>query len=274
MKIRARHLVGLSVLGGAFAAYRGAKQSTKQNRPFRQAWEKHLLTTIAELEAVAEAGGDLPLIYVALGDSAAQGLGATRREDGYVPRIAAGLEAVTGRKVALLNLSLSGATAASVLGTQLPQLEGLRLAGKPLVPDVVTLDIGGNDVGVSQLSEEEFGEQVRAIIDRLPRPAYVADIPTFRPLKSEKRASAMSALIEKAARAAGVGVIHLEALSNTLTTFEYMVHYHAGDMFHPNSPWYHRWSQLFIDAMSSDLGVPSVDMEEVAPWEPWSALDR
>ena len=267
MNKTARGLTGLGIGAGTLTIYRRAKAVAKQNTPFRRRWEENLLATTAQLEAVAQAGDELPLIYVALGDSAAQGLGAARFEEGYVPRVAAGLKAATGRDVALLNISLSGGTAASVLGTQLPQLEGMTIGGEPLVPDVVTLDIGANDVGVADLSVAEFGRRMDTIMGRISAPTFVADIPTFKPLKMELRASEMSAEIARAVREAGAGLIELQELSNTFTTWVYMSDYHAGDMFHPNMPWYHRWSQLFVDQICDRFGVARVDMRAVPVWK-------
>ncbi len=268
MDTRVRRLAGVGLGAGAVTLYRNAKAVAKQNSPFRRRWEEHLLATLDRLQEVAERGEELPLVYVALGDSAAQGLGAVTFEQGYVPRIAAALEMTTGREVALLNLSLSGGTSASVLATQLPQLRGINLAGRPLVPDIVTLDIGGNDVGVAELSVEEFGDRMERIVSQLPRPAFLANIPTFKPLRTEKRASAMSLQIERAARKHGAGLIRLEELSNTFGLWEYMSRYHAGDMFHPNSAWYERWAQLFMDEITQELDLPSISMLDVPAWRP------
>lgn len=268
MDTRVRRLAGVGLGAGAVTLYRNAKAVAKQNSPFRRRWEEHLLGTINRLQVMAERGEELPLVYVALGDSAAQGLGAAAFEQGYVPRIAAALEASTGRHVALLNLSLSGGTAASVLATQLPQLRGIRLAGEPLVPDVVTMDIGGNDVGVPQLSVDEFGHRIDRIVDQLPQPAFLANIPTFKPLRAEKRAAAMSIQIERAARTHGARLIRLEELSNTFGLWEYMAQYHAGDMFHPNSAWYERWAQLFMDEITQALGLTRVNVLDVPAWRP------
>ncbi|MGO1592254.1 MAG: SGNH/GDSL hydrolase family protein [Ancrocorticia sp.] len=262
MNRTARGITGLGIGAGTLTIYRRAKAVAKQNTPFRRRWEEHLLTTVEDLNRRAE----LPLIYVALGDSAAQGLGATRFEDGYVPRVASGLQAATGREVALLNLSLSGGTAASVLGTQIPQLEGLRIGGEPITPDVVTLDIGGNDVGVESLGVGEFGRRMDAIMGHLHGPTFVANIPTFRPLKTELRASQLSAQINRAAADAGAGLIDLEGLSNTLSMWTYMNEYHAGDMFHPNTPWYHRWSQMFMDEICGQFELARIDMNTVPVW--------
>ena len=49
------------------------------------------------------------LLYVALGDSAAQGIGASSPERGYVGLLAERLRETTGRPVELINISRSGA---------------------------------------------------------------------------------------------------------------------------------------------------------------------
>lgn len=79
------------------------------------------------------------LRYVALGDSAAQGIGASNPQHAYVSLIAARLQATTGRPVKIINISRSGARVDDVLRDQVPQLAGLH-------PDFITVDVGGNDV--------------------------------------------------------------------------------------------------------------------------------
>lgn len=269
MNKTARGLTGFGIGAGTLTLYRRAKAVAKQNSPFRRMWEEHLLATCSQLDALASRGEDLPLIYVALGDSAAQGLGANRFEEGYVPRVAAGLKAATGREVALLNISLSGGTAASVLGTQLPQLAGMEIGGKPVAPDLVTLDIGGNDVGVAGLGVGEFATRIDAILDQISAPTFVANIPTFRPLPTAERCAQMSAQIDRSAREHGAGLIELQQLSNTFGLWTYMNEYHAGDMFHPNTPWYHRWSQLFMNEICDRFGLDRVDMDKVPTYSPW-----
>ena len=88
-------MTGVGLGAGAVALYRGAKGVAKQNVPFRRQWEEHLLATVEALNDVADRGEELPLIYVALGDSAAQGLGSSNFEEGYVPRIASALQQVS-----------------------------------------------------------------------------------------------------------------------------------------------------------------------------------
>lgn len=245
-------------------AYRAVKSVAKQNSPLRRYWEHQLIHALDDLESRAPEN-ERPLIYVAFGDSAAQGLGADEVGEGYVPRIAMGLEHATGREVVLLNLSLSGGTVASVLGTQLPQLNGLELHGKPLVPDVVTLDIGGNDVGLDWLDLSEFRARYRQLCEQLPAGTFIADIPTFKPLRVATRAQEMSAIIREEASKRH-HVVELEALSESLSLRDYMVKYHAPDLFHPNSPWYELWAQEFLNKMSEVRGWQHVNVGDLPRW--------
>jgi acyl-CoA thioesterase I len=78
----------------------------------------------------------LSLRYVALGDSSGVGVGA--RQGGYVEHLFQRLRrARTG--VGLLNLSVSGATSATVLSGQLPRAQRAQ-------PHLVTLGVGINDL--------------------------------------------------------------------------------------------------------------------------------
>ena len=210
---------------GAAAIYRKMREPARQNSPFRRAWELNLRLALGELDSLAyesEAPGDLtsssdvadpgrpaakPFVYVALGDSAAQGLGASSIARGYVPRIAAGLEAALDRRVILLNISLSGGTAESVLASQMPLLSGLQAGSTAWAPDLVTLDIGGNDVSLQRLSVEDFSSLIDTICRGLPRPAVVANIPTFKPLASAERAALLSKAIDDAAKENRCGLV-------------------------------------------------------------------
>ena len=77
-------------------------------------------------------------LWVVLGDSTAQGLGAPDPRGGYVGQALHQLRRRSGQHWRVLNLSASGALVRDVLGNQLPQL--------PVAPDLVTCGIGANDV--------------------------------------------------------------------------------------------------------------------------------
>ena len=78
------------------------------------------------------------LVYVALGDSTVEGIGATSRDRNYVSRLLDHLRAVYPN-ARVVNLGIGGATSADVLAGQLDQAVLLR-------PDLVTISIGPNDI--------------------------------------------------------------------------------------------------------------------------------
>jgi acyl-CoA thioesterase-1 len=78
------------------------------------------------------------IVYVALGDSTAVGVGASGPEHNYVSRLTARLQAIY-RQVHTTNLGVSGATAADVAAGQLARAVALQ-------PDLVTLSIEPNDI--------------------------------------------------------------------------------------------------------------------------------
>jgi lysophospholipase L1-like esterase len=80
-------------------------------------------------------------LWVVLGDSAAQGVGAADPDDGYVGRVRAALERRDGVPWRVVNLSLAGALTADVLADQLP-----LLLGRPVAPELVSCGVGANDV--------------------------------------------------------------------------------------------------------------------------------
>ena len=59
-------------------------------------------------------------LWVVLGDSTAQGLGALSPDGGYVGQVLAELRRQTGLPWRVLNLSVSGSLTRDVLGAQLP----------------------------------------------------------------------------------------------------------------------------------------------------------
>ena len=175
-------------------------------------------------------------VYVALGDSVAQGLGATRPEKGYV-----GLLARRLGDVRVLNLSVSGARVRDVLSDQLPALANL-----PRV-DVVTLDIGGNDV--RRFDPPRFAQDVWELMSQLPAGTVVADIPYFMHGHWERDAQEASRLLHTAAAAHGLAVVPIHELLRR-RGWRGMFGDYAADFFHPND----RGHRIWADAFWSVLG--------------------
>jgi acyl-CoA thioesterase-1 len=100
------------------------------------------------------------VLYVALGDSTVEGIGATSPNASYVSRLHARLRAVYPR-ASVVNLGLGGATSAGVVDGQLERAVLLR-------PQLVTLSIGPNDI-TGHVPVQEYERHVDTIFRRLTR---------------------------------------------------------------------------------------------------------
>lgn len=234
-------IVGTAAAAGmATAAVRrrldGVKQVRSSVMEYREHWR-----ALAESH---EPGGEA-LRYVALGDSAAQGVGASSPEFGYVPVVADAISEITGSEVALYNLSVSGAKATDVLTDQLP-----RLASLGFTPDVLTLGIGGNDVVDRRISVQAFLDTMGEVLAELPPGSFVADPPGFLIPPFEARSDAMALGVRPLIREAGH---HLVALHRATRSAGHLgwVRNVAADAFHPNDRGYAGWAAAFIEAVES-----------------------
>lgn len=219
-------------VAGAITYVVGRATVTRTVAPYSEHWAK-----VNEIEQ-----GDA-LVLVALGDSAAQGVGASAVEHGYVPVLARRIAEHTGRTVRVINLSVSGAVSGDVVSGQLPLLHAL-----PVKPDLVTLDIGGNDVVFPGHTVETFTASLDRILTDLPAGSFVADVP-WVPLPgmrrlSEDLADAAVPLIVKH----GHHHVGLHELTRTFGVVGYR-QYLAADWFHPNDVGYLGWADAFWQAI-------------------------
>lgn len=120
--------------------------------PFAAEWDRR---NAAELHA------DGPL-WVALGDSVTQGIGATDVDASYPAIVVRALREATGEPWRLVNLSMSGARFADVVD---PQLRVLHDAG--LEPDLVTALVGSNDL-IWRRDTDAVIADARRLVDELP----------------------------------------------------------------------------------------------------------
>lgn len=177
------------------------------------------------------------LLYAALGDSAAQGIGASRPDLGYVGVLAARLGQARGEPVEVVNLSRSGARLADVLDTQLPTLSALGRT-----PDVVTVAIGGNDLAA--YDRALFAAQADRLADGLPDGAYVADAPWFMHGRWERDAQQASRLLRDAAVRRGLQPVALHEAQRTRGWWAMLTDF-AADWFHPNDRGHRVWADAF-----------------------------
>jgi len=106
-------------------------------------------------------------LWVVLGDSTAQGLGADSPEGGYVGQVLAVLREQTHLPWQVLNLSASGALMRDVLQDQLPRL--------PDWAEFVTCGIGVNDVLFA--APGRLFADLRALLAAVPDHTVVLDLP-------------------------------------------------------------------------------------------------
>ena len=111
---------------------------------------------------------DKPL-WVVLGDSMAQGIGASTHDRGWVGILREALRR-NGQDYRLLNLSISGARIADVLERQLPALHALHEQ-----PALITVMIGSNDL-VRKKYRRNALENFDTLLEHLPEGSVVANL--------------------------------------------------------------------------------------------------
>ena len=195
------------------------------------------------------------LLYVALGDSAAQGVGASRPDRGYVGLLAERLGCTTGQPVQVINLSSSGATIEDLLREQLPRLQRLQ-------PDLVTVAIGGTDM--FRADPVAFDACVDRLIAALPPQTVIADVPYFMHGHWERDARRAAATMTRVAAARGLPVVALhEALRRE--GWAAMASQFAADWFHPNDRGYRVWADAFWTTMRASALMSGLTSGRSAP---------
>lgn len=192
------------------------------------------------------------LLYVALGDSAAQGIGASVPRNSYVGLIADHVREITGRTVRVVNLSVSGATVATAAAEQLPRF-------RTFTPDLVTVSIGANDIGSFDPISFEAG--LREVLAALPADAIVADVPCFYLPHNERKVAVANRILREAAAERDLTVVPLhdtmkrQGIKGMLTQF-------ANDLFHPNDHGYRVWASAFLPTVTERMLEKYPDSDE------------
>jgi lysophospholipase L1-like esterase len=175
-------------------------------KPYAEAWTKRNLAALASADP----------LWVVLGDSLSQGVGASSVEHGWVPQAQRAL-ADRGARYRIVNLSFSGARVSDVLTRQIPALAGLSA-----VPELVTVLIGSNDIIKRDLRARLPGNY-RALLAALPKGALVATVPRARGVQAE-----VNRIVQQA--------------EDTGTVVAVPLHFAAGaraaDHFHPDDTGY------------------------------------
>jgi lysophospholipase L1-like esterase len=193
---------------------------------YRRYWE-------ASNERARHADGPL---WVAVGDSTAQGIGASAPDRGYVGQLLARLRNEQQRPWRIVNLSVTGARVADVVRDQVPRIDD---AG---VPELVTCAAGANDI--IRFGFRRVAGALRALIDALPPGAVLATIPQGL---LPRRTRELNEIIRAEAPAAGLRIADAWARTGPPWQGKY-----AADDFHPNDTGYGEWCAAFAAAIGLD----------------------
>lgn len=190
------------------------------------------------------------LLYVAIGDSAAQGIGASAPAHSYVGLIAERMRELTHQSLRVVNLSVSGATTELAARDQLPRFR--TLTTDRVTPDLVTVAIGANDI--VGFDPAAFEANIREIFGALPAHAIVADLPCFFLPWNERKVAVANRIVRSVAAEHGLEVVPLHettrrrGLRGILTEF-------AIDLFHPNDHGYRVWASAFLPAVTAAIAT-------------------
>ncbi len=190
----------------------------------------------------ATASGELT--YVAFGDSAAQGIGASTPQSGYVGLIADRYSAATGKTVRVINLSTSGAKLDDVLRKQLPEFKKLNITNA----DLVTIEIGANDM--RSYDEQKFMAEFKQITAELPDGTFVSDLPDYK-RGDTREYGVMSGQMEDM-----VGSrpnLHFVPLGKATAGNQKIFGTYAYDFFHPNDDGYLIWADAFWSVIEPNI---------------------
>ncbi|MEO8887788.1 MAG: SGNH/GDSL hydrolase family protein [Jatrophihabitantaceae bacterium] len=193
--------------------------------PYAQAWQRD------NRAALAGAG---PL-WVALGDSLTQGIGAPAHDRGWVGQLRVRL-AEAGQPYRVVNLAVSGATTGDVLERQLPAVDALGVR-----PDLLTLMIGSNDL-MRPARRRGLTGRFEELLRRLPAGAVVTTMSN-----PSRTAAETNRLLVRVAAERGLVVVDLR--DPRMASWRGKL---AADHFHPNELGYAAIADVIGDAL---LGV-------------------
>jgi lysophospholipase L1-like esterase len=193
---------------------------------YRRYWEE-------SNERARHADGPL---WVAVGDSTAQGIGASAPDRGYVGQLLDRLRDEQQRPWRVVNLSVTGARVADVVREQVPRIDD---AGEP---ELVTCAAGANDI--IRFGFRRVAGALRSLIRSLPPGAVLATVPQGL---LPRRTHELNEIIRAEAPAAGLRIADAWARTGAPWQGKY-----AADDFHPNDTGYSNWCAAFAEAIGLD----------------------
>ena len=213
---------GLSFVSVAQRVLPGVRATLGRSQEFAAWW--------ADANAAA-LSADGPL-WVALGDSTAQGIGAEHPRLGYVGQLH---ERLLAQNPAwrVVNLSKTGARVEHVVAEQLPRAIELS-------PALITCAVGSNDL-LWRTPPHRLDETLDTLLTTLPPAAVIGNLPQGL---GRRRANQLNTQIAEAAAARGLRLADLWRKTGAPYRGKF-----SGDGFHPNARGYGYWADAFAEVL-------------------------
>jgi acyl-CoA thioesterase I len=210
-------------------------------------WAAHNDRVLRARAAAESSGEPADPLWVVLGDSTAQGLGAPVPHGGYVGQTLQQLRQETGRHWRVVNLSVSGCLMRDVIARQLPQLGEYK-------PDLVTCGAGTNDILFS--APATLFTDLRALLAAVPDKTVLLDLP--RPSgfwgivghMSVPYVTRINRVINEVAAKRNLPVARISAHFTPPWAGKLSV-----DSFHPSQDGYRDWSRALVEALTPGLAA-------------------
>ena len=221
----------------------GVAELRADRTEFAAYWEAHNAQVLGNREVALRQGDAPDPLWVVLGDSTAQGLGAPGPRGGYVGQTLFQLRRNTGRHWRVLNLSVSGALIRDVLADQIPQLDGQH-------PDLVTCGAGANDILYSAPGKL-FGD-LRTLLAAVPDNTIMLDLPLLNGYwwivghMSVPYITRINRVIREVATARSLQVAEVSRHFIPPWVGKFSV-----DNFHPSQDGYRDWSRALVEALTA-----------------------
>lgn len=199
----------------------GLRKVQHQIEPYANAW-------MASNARALRANGPL---WVVLGDSMAQGVGASAYDKGWAGQLRGMLQA-EGKEYRLVNLSISGARIDDVLDVELPAM--WRLGTRP---ELVTVLIGANNM--SRAFRRRLVPDLAVLLAKLPEGTIIGDI-TGDYHESQKARELLAA--EAAKRHFKIADVRHAFRPPSRPKL-------SEDLYHPNDPGYTEIAKVFLEAI-------------------------
>ncbi|WP_169795840.1 SGNH/GDSL hydrolase family protein [Curtobacterium ammoniigenes] len=181
------------------------------------------------------------LTYVAIGDSAAQGVGASIPSRGYVGLLARRIRHRSRSSLRVVNLSVSGATTETAAAEQLPKF-------RKYSPDICTVSIGANDI--ADFDPARFERNLRMIYGAVPSHSIVAELPCMFFRDRERKVLVANEIVRRVAEEFGLTVAPLHSITKRVGLRRTFFNTY-GDLFHPNDNGYEVWASAFEPAVDA-----------------------